>query len=85
MIIFIDSNILCSDYYMKNYKFELINRVGDIVLGEIVIDEVCNKYKEQLKEAISMVDKNIKTINKLISDHISIDNISIVTIKYSAS
>lgn len=77
MIIFIDSNILCSDYYMKNYKFELINRVGTIVLGEIVIDEVCNKYKEQLKEAVSMVDKNIKNINKLISDHISIDNISI--------
>ena len=40
MLIFIDSNILCSNYRMKGPSFEVVQRVGTIVLGQIVVDEV---------------------------------------------
>ena len=79
MLIFIDSNILCSDYHMSNYKFELINRIGTIVLGEIVIDEACNKYKEQLTSAITSIDKSVRSINKLLSSNLDFNKISIDT------
>ena len=34
MLIFIDSNILCSNYHMKGPSFEVAQRVGTIVLGQ---------------------------------------------------
>ncbi len=79
MLIFVDSNILCSDYHMTNYKFELINRIGTIVLSEVVIDEVCNKYKEQLTTSIYSIDKNVRIINKLLSSNLGFNKISIDT------
>ena len=51
MLIFIDSNILCSNYRMKGPSFEVAQRVGTIVLGQIVVDEVCNKFKEAIKRS----------------------------------
>ena len=34
MLIFLDSNIICSDYKMKSPSFEVAQKVGTIVLGE---------------------------------------------------
>ena len=51
MLIFIDTNILYNDFYMKNVQFELIRKVGTIVLGEIIIDEACKKYRKRLIES----------------------------------
>lgn len=77
MLIFIDSNILCSDYYLKSPRFELIRKVGTIVLGKIVIDEVCNKFKEQLEIAQSSLNKNLNSINKLLPNPLCINDITI--------
>jgi len=35
---------------MKSPSFEVAQKVGTIVLGKIVVDEVCNKYRENLEE-----------------------------------
>lgn len=35
MLIFLDSNIICSNYYMRGPSFEVAQRVGTIVLGKL--------------------------------------------------
>ena len=50
MLVFLDSNIICADYKMKSPSFEVAQKVGTIVLGQIVVDEVRNKYRENLEE-----------------------------------
>jgi hypothetical protein len=63
---------------MKGPSFEVAQRVGTIVLGQIVVDEVCNKYKENLVELVTKVNNTIQDLNKLISDSpISWDEIDI--------
>lgn len=44
---------------MKGPSFEVAQRVGTIVLGQIVVDEVCNKYKEILVELAAKVNNTI--------------------------
>lgn len=66
MLIFLDSNIICSDYKMKSPSFEVAQKVGTIVLGQIVVDEVCNKYRENLEERVSKAKKAIQDLNDLL-------------------
>ncbi len=68
MLIFIDSNILCSNYHMKGPSFEVAQRVGTIVLGQIVVDEVCNKFKENLVEQVTKVNNALRDLNKMLPD-----------------
>lgn len=77
MLVFIDTNILFKDFYMKNYKFELINKVGTVVLGEIVVDETCKKYRESLLDSIQVLKKTTGKINGLIQEHLSFTDIDI--------
>lgn len=69
MLIFIDSNILCSNYRMKGPSFEVVQRVGTIVLGQIVVDEVCKKFKENLVEQVMKVNNALRDLNKMLPDH----------------
>lgn len=68
MLIILDSNIICSNFHMKGPSFEVAQRVGTIVLGQIVVDEVCNKYKEILVELAAKVNNTIQDLNKLLAD-----------------
>lgn len=68
MIIFLDSNILCSNFYMRGPSFEIIKSVGTVVLGQIVVDEVCNKYREMLHEWVHKLQRTTQDINKMISE-----------------
>jgi len=63
MLIFLDSNIICADYKMKSPSFEVAQKVGTIVLGQIVVDEVCNKYRENLEEKATKTRKAILELN----------------------
>ena len=45
MLIVLDSNIICSNFYMEGPSFEVAQRVGTIVLGQIVVDEVLLGWK----------------------------------------
>ena len=66
MLIFLDSNIICSDFKMKSPSFEVVQKVGTIVLGQIVVDEVCNKYRENLEEKAAKTRKAIQDLNDLL-------------------
>ena len=68
MLIVLDSNIICSNFYMEGPSFEVAQRVGTIVLGQIVVDEVCNKFKENLVELETKVNNTIQDLNKLLAD-----------------
>ena len=59
MLVFIDTNILYKDFYMKNNRFQLINQIGTIVLGEIVVDELCKKYREYLIDNFKELKKGL--------------------------
>lgn len=63
MLVFLDSNIICSDYKMKSPSFEVAQKVGTIVLGQIVVDEVCNKYRENLEDKAAKTRKAIRDLN----------------------
>lgn len=66
MFLFVDSSVLCSDYYMKGINFNLIKKAGVyIVLSEIVLSEVKNKYRESLQEGIKKVNSALKDIKGL--------------------
>ena len=72
MLIFLDSNIICADYKMKRPSFEMAQKVGTIVLGQIVVDEVCNKYRENLEEKAAKARKAIQDLNDpLLTPHIA--------------
>lgn len=68
MLIIIDSNILISNFFMRSTSFEVMEKVGTIVIGEIVMDEVVNKYKEMLTEQIQKARTSLDTINRFLTD-----------------
>ena len=67
MLIFLDSNIICANFHMKGPSFEIMKKVGTIVLGQVVVDEVCNKYREKTKEQLKVVQKAVSELNNLLS------------------
>lgn len=70
MLLFLDSNIICSNYYMVGPSFEIAKKVGTIVLGQIVVDEVSNKYKETLEEQVKKVNNAVHELNKFLPDSV---------------
>ena len=64
MLIFLDSNILCSNYFLNGPSFEVMRKVGTIVICEIVYDEVCNKYHEMLIENNKKMQKCFEKFQK---------------------
>lgn len=71
-MIFVDSNILCSNFYMRGPSFEVMKKVGTIVIGEIVFDEVINKYREMLTEHLQKAQKSIDGVNRFFPSDIVI-------------
>ena len=67
MLVFLDSSILCTDFYMRGTYFELLKRTTGvhIILSEIVLDEVRNKHKEMVSSHIQSTNKTIKDLNRL--------------------
>jgi hypothetical protein len=63
---FIDSSVLCSDFFMRGINFSLIKKAGMyVVLSEIVIAETKNKYREVLESALRKTNSGIKELHKL--------------------
>ena len=81
MLVFLDSSILCTDFYMKGTCFELIKRASGvhIILAEIVIDEVKNKHKEMLLSHMQNANKAIKELNRLTVDSTPLINESFLS------
>ncbi len=53
---------ICSNFYMRGPSFGIAKSVGTIVLGQIVIDEVCNKYQEILNDGVLKLQRNTKNL-----------------------
>ena len=70
VLIYIDSSILCANFYMKGPSFEIMQKVGTIVLSQIVYDEVVNKFKERLFEGQRKIHNGIDSVNELLSSPI---------------
>ena len=67
MLFVLDSSILCSNFHMTGPSFEILRRIGTIVIPEIVYDEVCNKYRELLvkhKESLFKVTNDISRLTQ---------------------
>ncbi len=77
MLIFLDSNIFCSDFYQISTNFELlksyISKGGSwLCLSEIVIDEVKNKYREKITAQVQKINNGIRDLNKYVDKYASI-------------
>lgn len=79
MMIFLDSSILCSDFYMKGFLFDIAKKVGTIVFGEIVLDEVRNKYQEMLKDKYAKMQRAIEDVNMMTSETIDVPDEELVS------
>lgn len=84
MLVFLDSSILCTDYYMRGTYFDLLKRASTIVLSDIVIDEVKNKHQEMIKERIQSLNKNVCELNRLINIPCNIETQNILDQEQSA-
>jgi predicted nucleic acid-binding protein len=70
MKIVLDSNIIIADFWMESTNFKLLfesAKKGDIqiLIPEIVLDEVINKYSQRLQKSSRDVSSELKTFNKL--------------------
>lgn len=70
MIIILDSSVVCSDFQMKGSNFHLLgdylNKTkSQLVYPEIVIDEVKNKYKENVIKQKNELEKAYSSLGKL--------------------
>lgn len=78
MLIFLDTNVTCSNYYMTGPSFEMAQKVGTIVFGKNVVDEVCNKYKENLEEQIAKANKALQELRKTLPElKITLEDINV--------
>lgn len=57
---------------MRGPSFETMQKVGTIVFGQIVVDEVCNKYREMLDEQVQKLQRGVNDLNRMISSPVDI-------------
>lgn len=73
MIIVLDTNIFCRDFYARGTQMQLLMKMGNIIVPEIVFDETLNKHREKLREASSAVQKKLEEYNRLVCNEFKID------------
>ena len=82
MKIIIDTNIICQDYWLEKPYFRILLENYSIIpatvyIPEIVIDEVINKYKEDLEKSVRELENAIRNINKIMKEKIEFKPINI--------
>lgn len=70
MRIVVDTSIVFGDFHLTGTNFKLLidsaRRTGDsIYFPQVIVDEIKNKYLEQLKSIKLKIDKEISSINRL--------------------
>jgi len=73
MKVVFDTNIFCSDYYMSGASFRILKDgahliPAEIYVPEVVIDEVVNRYREDVAEAIEAHEKATNVIRRLLPE-----------------
>lgn len=72
MIIVLDTNILCRDFYAKGIHLSQLLKMKNIVIPEIVFDETLNKHKEYLRTAGKNIVESTEQYNRIALKEISI-------------
>lgn len=70
MIVTLDANIICQDYHMSGIAFRLFFDGLDVIparlrVSEVVVDEVVNRYSEDLIEAVQNIEKASAILNRI--------------------
>ena len=73
VLVILDSNILCRDFYMQGTQSQMLLQFGKIVVPEIVYDEVLNKHCEKLMECRDNLSKKLEEYNRLLFEPCALD------------
>ena len=70
MIVILDSNIICQDFHMSGTSFRVFFDGLDaiparLLVPEVVVDEVVNRYAEDLCESVRNVEKANAVLNRV--------------------
>lgn len=73
MKVVLDSNILIADFNLKTPNFTVLfesskNKRIDLFIPQVVLDEVVNKYEQQISKMYSEISTQIRKYNKLTSN-----------------
>ncbi len=73
MKIVVDTNVICQDYRFEGtgfrFFFDKLKHVyGQLVFPEVVIDEVVNRYQEELGISIDDVNRAERKLSRLVED-----------------
>jgi len=89
MKIVIDTNIICQDYWLEKPHFRVLLEGCSIIpatiyIPEVVVDELVNRYKEDLEEAVLKFQNAIRNINILTKEELKyeINDIDSLVNKY---
>lgn len=71
MKVLLDSNVFCRDFKMSGTDFRLLREgialiPANLMVPEVVVDEVVNKYRETLEKAHRDAQKAHKTLDRLL-------------------
>lgn len=82
MRIVIDTNIFCEDYFIRGANFRLFfdglkSLPASLHIPEVVIDEVVNRYSEDLAEAVLKDDDHRSRVGRLLADSTQVAPLSI--------
>jgi predicted nucleic acid-binding protein len=70
MKVIIDTNIFCQDYFLEKPHFRVLFEGASVVpatihIPQVVIDELINRYKEDLENSVSNLNRAVRTLNLL--------------------
>jgi len=73
MRIVIDTNIFCEDYYLRGSNFRVLldglnSLPGTLLIPEVVVDEVVNRYREDLLEVTSKEREVRNSLSRMLSN-----------------
>lgn len=82
MRIVIDTNIFCEDYFLRGANFRLLfdglkSLPASLHIPEVVIDEVVNRYREDLAEAVAKDNDHRSQVGRLLADSAAATPLSI--------
>ncbi len=72
MVIFIDTNILINENYLKSTRFSVFLRAVRflgyrVIIPEVVIDELLNRFQRNVSKETVSYSKSNRQLRKLIS------------------
>ena len=75
MRVVVDTNILYGDYWFRRSAFRVLvdsgRNVGCILcIPQLIVDELCNKYRENLQTECETIKKGVARLGRLIDQHV---------------